>query len=100
MSNLTIFTNVAGFSVSNHVNASNQIDYIIDFESGDLEDDKTIALFQYLVDTGLAWSMQGSYGRTARSLIEAGLVYRANDLNRPGVIEVNVIDIKALSSGE
>ena len=47
---------------------------IIAFENGELDDDDTIAFFQHLVTTGLAWSLQGSYGRTAMALIEAGLV--------------------------
>jgi fructose-bisphosphate aldolase class 1 len=47
---------------------------IIAFECGELEEDAVIELFQHLVDTGLAWSLQGSYGRAARSLIDAGLV--------------------------
>lgn len=45
---------------------------IIAFESGELNEAGVIELFQYLVDTGLAWSLQGFYGRTARALIEAG----------------------------
>jgi hypothetical protein len=47
---------------------------IIAFENGELDDDDTIALFQHLVDTGLAWQLQGFYGRTAAALIEQGLV--------------------------
>lgn len=47
---------------------------IIAFEQGELSDDETDELFQYLVDSGLAWTLQGFYGRTAVALIEAGRV--------------------------
>lgn len=47
---------------------------IIEYETGALDKDGTIKLFQYLVDTGKAWSLQGHYGRTATALIEAGYV--------------------------
>lgn len=46
---------------------------IIAYEAGELDDDEVIDLFQYLIDTGLAWTLQGHYGRTAAALIEAGV---------------------------
>lgn len=47
---------------------------LIEYESGELDDDRTIEFFQHLVDTGMAWSLQGHYGRTAEALIDAGYV--------------------------
>ncbi len=46
---------------------------LIAFEDGELEYDETIELFQHLIDNGLAWKLQGFYGRTAQDLIDAGL---------------------------
>jgi hypothetical protein len=55
-----------------------QIEKIIAYESGELGEDDTIQLFQELVDSGLAWQLQGHYGRTANFLIENGLVANGN----------------------
>lgn len=59
---------------SKKITKSNVVDYIMKYEEGDLNKKETIKLFQYLVDTGMAWKLQGHYGRTAVSLIERGLV--------------------------
>ena len=47
---------------------------IIAYESGELDDDATIELFQHLVNTGLAWRLQGSYGRMAHAMLDAGYI--------------------------
>jgi hypothetical protein len=49
---------------------------IISYESGDLDNDGVLTLFSYLIRTGLAWSLQGSYGRMAARLIEGGIIAR------------------------
>ena len=45
---------------------------------GPSEQDKQIEAWQHLVDTGLAWSLQGWFGRTAMDLIEQGIIERKN----------------------
>ncbi len=36
-------------------------------------EEKYIEAWQHLIDTGLAWQLQGWFGRTAMSLIESGI---------------------------
>lgn len=50
---------------------------IIAFEQGELTTNEEVdELFQHLIDTGLAWRLQGSYGRAAEALIRAGRCHR------------------------
>ena len=37
------------------------------------DEDQVLAAWQHLIDTGLAWQLQGSFGRMAAHLIEQGL---------------------------
>jgi hypothetical protein len=55
-------------------NSAVTVEEIMRFEDGEMETEEVIDFFQRLVDSGLAWSLQGSYGRMASSLIEAGYV--------------------------
>ena len=48
------------------------IDNIIAYEEGRLDNEDIISLFQRLIDSGLCWTFQGSYGRMAHNLIKAG----------------------------
>jgi hypothetical protein len=47
---------------------------IISYESGDLPVENTLKLFANLIKSGMAWTLQGSYGRTARTLIDSGYI--------------------------
>jgi hypothetical protein len=50
------------------------VDRIITYEQGDMDQEEAVRFFQELVDGGLAFHLQGHYGRTAARLIEAGLM--------------------------
>ena len=52
----------------------NITDKIIDFECGLLDDTGVLELFAELISSGTAWKLQGSYGRTASTLIDAGYI--------------------------
>ena len=47
---------------------------IVAWEEGDLTFEEEVELFQSLVDSGLAYQLQGAYGRRAQTLIEEGYV--------------------------
>ena len=41
-------------------------------------DEEQLEAWQFLVDTGLAWTLQGRFGRQARDMIENGIINRPN----------------------
>jgi hypothetical protein len=53
----------------------NVLDMIVDYETGVLNYEDTLDMYQELINTGLAWRLQGHYGRTAQRLIEDGYCY-------------------------
>jgi hypothetical protein len=56
------------------------IDYIMDYESGELSDKDTLQMFSEMIKSGMAWSLQGHYGRTASALIEDGWLNREGNI--------------------
>jgi hypothetical protein len=53
-----------------------QLDAMMAWEDGQLNMEQTAKLFQGLIDSGLAWQLQGCYGRYAMQMIEAGWCVR------------------------
>ena len=37
-------------------------------------EEEVINAWQYLLDSGMVWTLQGWFGRTAKSLIEQGII--------------------------
>ena len=48
------------------------LDEMMAWEEGKLDQSETVSLFQKLVDNGMAWTLQGMYGREANRLIQNG----------------------------
>ena len=49
---------------------------MIDWETGEISEEDEIILFQELVNTGMAWNLQGAYGRNAEWLLKNGHIVR------------------------
>lgn len=53
------------------------VSFIMAFESEDMDEADVVEGFQHLIDEGTVWHLQGSYGRMAAHLIDAGLCHPA-----------------------
>ncbi|QGJ91582.1 hypothetical protein SEA_PHETTUCCINE_65 [Streptomyces phage Phettuccine] len=47
---------------------------VMDYEAGNLDAGEILELFAKLIKSGMVWNLQGSYGRTAQQMLDAGLV--------------------------
>jgi hypothetical protein len=65
----------------NPVNSKNLVNYIMEYEDGNLTSDDTLYLFSYLIKTGKAWTLQGSYGRMAKGFIDNGYIDNKGKIN-------------------
>ena len=59
---------------------------IFAYEDGTLGARDTVILFARLIETSMCWKLQGSYGRTGASFIEAGMI------SDKGVIDWDVVN--------
>jgi len=52
------------------------VDDMIDWENGDMSEENEIEFFQKLLDTGMAWTLQGMYGRRTVELLNEGYLIK------------------------
>jgi hypothetical protein len=54
-------------------------DFVIAFESGECTEEEVIEGFQLLLNEGILFQLQGSYGRAGIELLKAGLITLPKD---------------------
>ena len=54
-------------------NYPTELEWLIAYEAGEMQDNDLLTGFQRLVDNGHAWTLQGHYGHIAMALIAEGL---------------------------
>lgn len=65
------------------------INSIVAYESGELNDAETLQLFADLIKSGEVWWMQGHYGRTASALIDRGLITSEGQITEEAMELIN-----------
>ena len=56
------------------------LDKIMAFEQGEMSSDEVLAFFAELIKTGLAWKLQGMYGRLAKQMIDDGWISKDGEI--------------------
>lgn len=68
---------------------------IMAYEDGSLPEHRVKRLFQHLVDSGQAWHLQGSYGRTANEMLRAGYIKKPKNTGGKDTYGNNLKDYHA-----
>jgi hypothetical protein len=73
-----IVANESGFAMFPREEIPDEIvNAVLSYQAGDLSEENTISLFQFLISSGLAWQLHGEYNVMAKELIEAGMCVSA-----------------------
>jgi hypothetical protein len=66
---------------------SERVEAIMAYEGDGVNQEEHLKLFSNLIGTGLAWTLQGSYGRSAMRLIDAGLIDKQGNISQQAMDE-------------
>ncbi|WJN63160.1 hypothetical protein [Streptomyces phage phiScoe44] len=64
---------------------------LISYEEGMLDDAETLELFGKLVKSGMAWTLQGHYGRVAKDMIESGYLTEGGEVTELAEYELDLV---------
>lgn len=57
------------------------INDVLTYENGEMNEREVIIFFGTLIESGLAWQLQGSYGRQAMQFIKSGILNSDGSVN-------------------
>ncbi|WMI34582.1 hypothetical protein SEA_DEXERS_62 [Streptomyces phage Dexers] len=64
---------------------------LISYEEGALDEAESLDLFGKLIKSGMAWTLQGHYGRTARDLIDRGWLTEEGEPTEFAIYELDLV---------
>ncbi len=64
-----------------------RVGLIMAYEDGSISVPNALRLFADLIKSGLAWRLQGFYGRAAQSLIDQGTISAEGEILRTDLLE-------------
>ncbi|WP_455754692.1 DUF7417 domain-containing protein [Streptomyces niveus] len=70
---------------------------LMDYEAGELNARETLELFGVLINSGMAWTLQGAYGRMASELIETGCLTAEGEISESASQVLDKLDARAAS---
>jgi hypothetical protein len=60
------------------------IDKLIKYESGEMNDEEQMEFFASLIKDGTCWNLQGHYGRCAKNYIDNGFISIRGEITDAG----------------
>jgi hypothetical protein len=73
--NVNLACTMTSYEAEKRAKAQDVLDLMMSWEDGQLMPNEEVELFQELLNSGLVWQLQGSYGRTAQMMLKQELIH-------------------------